>query len=327
MEWKEYLGAFFHEYRKLFSSLDEETQSTLLEFNTARALTSPCQVEVIETKKPKILVWIVTNDKKRPDMEFLVNRDVEDPKSFIENRQKRKPQWSKEFCTNIKKYLLLDKDSRITEAPDWHESRWYPIRNLYMLLFNHDFWTDKDTQDHEVFAKKELHDFMWIANRLVQQEKIEKTTTAIKKEALEIPQKERRSKILEATKRIDEALIQLKRLDTYEKKILTIETEIKGVRKMIGTTKEFQDFRVFATDVEELKKSHTHKDIFIAEIKRLDEKIDNTLDILKTKIDALNIRIEDLKAIKFWSKRTLLEIALAILATIATLFATGILEF
>ena len=84
--------------------------------------------------------------------------------------------------------------------------------------------------------------------------------------------------------------------------------------------KDLQDFRVFITDIEYLKKSHVHKEVFLVEIKRLDEKINRGLE-------ALNTRIEDLKAIKFWSKRTLLEIALAIWGAIITLYATGILKF
>ena len=83
---------------------------------------------------------------------------------------------------------------------------------------------------------------------------------------------------------------------------------------------DFQDLRVYTTDVEYLKKTHVHKEVFLVEIKRLDEKINRGLE-------ALNTRIEDLKAIKFWSKRTLLEIALAVWGAIVTLYATGILTF
>lgn len=96
--------------------------------------------------------------------------------------------------------------------------------------------------------------------------------------------------------------------------------EIDRIHKTVEASKDFQDLRAFITDVEALKKSHIHKDVFIAETKRLDEKIDRGLE-------ALNTRIEDLKAIKFWSKRTLLEIALTIWGTIVTLYTTGILKF
>ena len=118
------------------------------------------------------------------------------------------------------------------------------------------------------------------------------------------------SELVEAGKKLEKALREIRRMDK----------EIDRVHRMIGASKDFQDLRAFITDVEALKKSHIHKDVFITETKRLDEKIDRGFE-------ALNTRIEDLKAIKFWSKRTLLEIALALLGTIATLFATGILKF
>ena len=55
-------------------------------------------------------------------------------------------------------------------------------------------------------------------------------------------------------------------------------------------------------------------------IKRLDEKIEESKE-------TLNTRIDDLKAIKFWSKRTVLEIALTIWGAILTLYVAGILKF
>ena len=113
----------------------------------------------------------------------------------------------------------------------------------------------------------------------------------------------------EHTNKIDNSIRNIRELEQHEKRLDKIEQEIGGVRKMIGTTKEYQDFRVFTTDIEELKKSHVHKQVFQSEIKRLDQ------------------RIEDLKAIKFWSKRTLLEIALAIMAVIATLYGAGVIKF
>ena len=125
------------------------------------------------------------------------------------------------------------------------------------------------------------------------------------------------SEFIEAAKKLEKALQEIGRIDK----------EIDRVHKIIGASKDFRDLRVFITDVDALKKSHIHKDVFITETKRLDEKIDKTLDNLNTRIEAINTRIEDLKAIKFWFKRTLLEIALAIWGAIVTLYAAGILKF
>ena len=144
-----------------------------------------------------------------------------------------------------------------------------------------------------------------------QRERIEETVDDLKRDAKSIPEGvELRAKIIENTRRLDS---QMKQLDKKVKK------EIGAIRKLVGTSKDFLDWKAFSTDVEHLKETHIAKDVFDVHIKRLDEKIDKGLE-------ALNTRIEDLKAIKFWSKRTLLEIALAIWGAIVTLYATGILK-
>jgi len=101
----------------------------------------------------------------------------------------------------------------------------------------------------------------------------------------------------------------VKKIDEYEKRISKIEEDICGVRRIIGVSKEFQDWRALTSDVETLKKKHVGKDLFESEVKRLDQ------------------RIDALKEVKFWSKRTFLEIILAIWGTIVTLYASGVLRF
>lgn len=122
---------------------------------------------------------------------------------------------------------------------------------------------------------------------------------------------ELRTKILEATERLEN---QVKQLDKKLKE------EVSGMRRLIGTSEKYLDWKAFTTNFEHLKETHIAKDVFDVHMKRLDEKIEKGLE-------ALNTRIEDLKAMKFWSKRTFLEIALAIWGAIVTLYATGILKF
>lgn len=80
------------------------------------------------------------------------------------------------------------------------------------------------------------------------------------------------------------------------------------MRRLIGVTKEFQDWRLLVSDVLTIKRDYTTQSIFQSEIARLDQ------------------RIEDLKAIRFWSKRTLVDIILAIIALIATLIAADVIH-
>jgi hypothetical protein len=113
--------------------------------------------------------------------------------------------------------------------------------------------------------------------------------------------------------KIDKALKEIKRIDEHEKKLMSVEKDIVGMRRLVGSSQEFQDWRVMASDVETLKKTHVTKELFESEIRRIDQKIDS------------------LKEIKFWSKRAIVDIVLAMVATvsttIATLMAAGIIKF
>ncbi len=110
------------------------------------------------------------------------------------------------------------------------------------------------------------------------------------------------------------------RLEKQEELVTTISEDVDGVRRLVGVSKEFQDWRLLISDVTRLKEEHISKREFDVDIKRLDEKIEKGFD-------SFNTRIEDLKAIKFWSKRTVLEIALTIWGVFLTLYVAGIIKF
>jgi len=111
-----------------------------------------------------------------------------------------------------------------------------------------------------------------------------------------------------------------KSLSELGEAVRNINREIVILRRLVDLTREVKDWKTLISDVDKLKEEYVLREVIDARIERLDEKIDNGLE-------ALHTRIEDLKAIKFWSKRTLLEIALAIVATITSLYAAGILKF
>ena len=139
--------------------------------------------------------------------------------------------------------------------------------------------------------------------------KIRKTVSDIKRGAEAISEAKVRTEIIGATERLG---TQVKQLD--EK----LGQEISAVRRLIGSSESLQDWKLLVSDVHRLKGEHVPREIFDTEVRRIDEKIDNWLK-------ALNTRLEDLKAIKFWSKRTLLEIALAIMTVIAALYGAGVI--
>lgn len=158
-------------------------------------------------------------------------------------------------------------------------------------------------------AKSCLRD-LFLSFRDEQVNVIERTTARLKKSIAKIPEKDTKKELLANTKKIDRSLNEIRRLDE----------EIRKVRQLVGVTKEIQDWKLLISDVNRLKTEHVPREVFGTEVRRIDDRIDRGLE-------ALNTRIEDLKAIKFWSKRTLLEIALAIMAVIATLYGAGVIKF
>jgi hypothetical protein len=102
--------------------------------------------------------------------------------------------------------------------------------------------------------------------RAESEKKIHKTVVKIKRDAEEIPASEVREKILSETTKLEQEMTQLKK---------KLDEEIDGVRKIIGNSSEFQDFRVFSSDVSDLKKSHVPKEVFESKINELNTRIDS----------------------------------------------------
>jgi hypothetical protein len=291
--WEEYLTEaielFREEFGSTFSGGEQEYIRKRLFYGT---LLEPCQMEIFELKVEKGAIAFVLHKTNLADMLFNVHTEatMDDIRSF----------YSKENG-NLK--LSSELTEQLLVAPT--ESQLFVYTERWMFV---SFLDVKPKAFAHLLARplrNEIKD--------AQVKNIEKTTKELKKSIPKIPQKDR-NEFLEYATKIDTALQEIAKIDAK------VSEEIGGVRKIIGASKEFQDFRVFTTDVEDLKKTHVPKDVFVSEVKRLDEKIDKGLE-------GLNTRIEDLKAIKFWSKRTLLEIALAILAALATLYGAGVLKF
>lgn len=133
---------------------------------------------------------------------------------------------------------------------------------------------------------------------------IERETDELKKGIAQIAEKSIRAELIATTNKIDKTLKEIRRIDE----------EINSMRTLMGVSQEYQDWRLLVSDVESFKKTpHVTKVLFESEIKRLDQ------------------RIDALKEIKFWSKRTIADIILAVIATasttIAGLLAAGIIHF
>lgn len=298
--WKQYLTIVVETFRSHYDKMANEERA-LAQLNLTFA--KPCQIEFFSFKDDGQIMFVTLLPNFSD--EIIVHENLGKDFNFSSVFDKRLPE------LNIKEILRRSiKDGKVRPSLSWLSLRgenasFYSFRNL-----------QETYPDPKVYGRtrfKEVYELVEsiLRGRLRQTKirSIEEEIKEIKAESKKILDESLRLKMLNHAGKISGSILDVKRLEQHEYKLKSIEQEIGGVRKMIGTTKEYQDFRAFTSDITELKKTHVHKEVFESEIKRLDQ------------------RIEDLKAIKFWSKRTLLEMALAIIAAIATLYGAGVIKF
>lgn len=298
LSWNEYLSSFVSKFRNKFEELNSE-EKFVVPLNMT--FLHPCQIEVIEFKERFWLIWVVTFDRNRPDMEY-VHTTAKEPTKLITDRPEDYVLWK----TILAMHAVL---------PEMDERRfidWFSINeNSSVYLFGNDPRIRDPECNLATELVKNIQHFSSV--KLVWQlgyERIEKTTSVLKKEKGKIIEEKLPTRFLDITKIPTQELTsaQVKRFEQYEQKLSLVEQEIGGVRRLIGVSKEFQDWRLLASDVQSIKDNYINKSIFQTEMRRLDQ------------------RIDDLKAIRFWSKRTVIDILLAIAASIVTLIAAGIIR-
>ena len=307
ISWQTYLTTMVDTFRKNYNTLTEG-QKAVAQLNTT--FSEPCQIEVFSFKKPRRDMLLVSFDPKRPDKEFVIHDEIGiDAETYVSRRAQSDNIFRKHkkgFSSTLTRKVLGTQWENLTKRMSV-----YYFDNLR-----------KQHPDPKIFAYKRFMEVHFFTRenvsrmaRLGQYAQLSREVDKLKTQLKQISDENLRSSALSTTEGISSRITEVKKIDEHEKRIEKIEQDIGGVRKIIGVTKEFQDWRILVSDVNRLKGEHVPKEVFESEIKRLEDKIKGT-----------NTRIEDLKAIKFWSKRTLLEIALGIWGAIITLYAAGILK-
>lgn len=308
LSWQDFIKEYVMQWRLFYGRLDEESRrNTLKPHSYYYLLTEPLQVEILTfAKAPKVLL-IYTRDKERKDLEVNVHLEADsDVKSYFSKMKKENVTWFKRF-EGIKTAYEMFYDghsSSLHSVRDEADDYWYHMYREFSI----------ENEDPRRIARREVTDITRQLERETESSAIGKKAEEIKNAAEQVLDKNQRYTLLKAAEDIQTSLSKLKRLEEHDKKIAAIEGEIAGVRKLIGTSKEYQDWKVLVEDVADFKKTpHVAKELFESEIKRLDQRIDG------------------LKEIKFWSKRTVLDVGLAALATtstiIAALLGAGIIHF
>jgi hypothetical protein len=298
--WEKYVKSnilrFREEYRKF-----KELWKRILETNRIAflvSLNSPCQVVVIDFGEGESKCLIIVHDEKHSDMEVAFeNVAFED--------------FSSRFLREIE--LLRSIDTREFQeivsfvrgtARGYLGGHWRLFTKAFVGVTGDIRPVSKLLSDK---ALMNIDSIIVSIDKKEQRRRIKEAIEVIKKDAETIDGEKLRRKVMMNIGRLEK---RIKEMNTK------FEDSTNRLRRMIGTSEKYLDWKAFSSDIEHLKETHVTKGEFKSEIKRLGEKI-----------DAVNVRIEDLKAIKFWSKRTLLEMALAIIAAIATLYGAGVIKF
>lgn len=313
--WKEFLLVTVRKFREYFDRLTPAEKNLLIkhkEFEAVRSLSliKPCQIVVFDFIEPLPIAFLITHHTNHPDLDFYIYERIDNPKQLEKIITEEKPFW----LEDIKNYGFF-KD--VKREPDWINSLTYGEKRAFLLC------TEEEAREDPEWIAKMLMDSINFSfgdyYMEAQKEQIGESTSKLKKDATLIPAPNIRTRVLEAADKIDNALRQMDHLKKYDKRLGFIEREIGGVRKLIGVTKEYQDFIVLTSAVDEIRKNYVNRSLFDEAIKRIDERI-----------NGVNTRIEDIKAIKFWSKRTIVDVILGAIATtstlIAALLAAGILH-
>lgn len=312
ISWENYLNEFVDSYR----TLNEKIPLDLLEAFHKKLSVSyikPCQIEVVELI-PNRNIWLIIYDKNHEDKAFYVSKiEKSEAQTFAKGLTEKYPSLKRK-ATKISKYLRKKFKSEDIGSKRLHEDICEGLGAIYANF-------DVRAIDPRLRAGDIFDYGLKAAKDYVEKEKLKDTTKQLKRQITKVSEENIRSELLKT----------LKRLDEQQDALSVFSEEINGFRKLVGSTREFQDWKAWLADIEHLKGTHVAKEVFDAKIEGLDKKIERGLENLEKRWNegakALNTRIEDLQAIKFWSKRTVLEIALVIWGTIVSLIAAGIIKF
>jgi hypothetical protein len=235
------------------------------------------------------MLWIITHNEE-PSLKIQINSEpYSDIATLLQNK------FPEDFLEPPLPASYLD----FAKEKNLHSSAGY-TKNFTFIVFRE----NKMNEDPVSAALSGVDRMRTKAVRETESKLIGQKTEQIKSQAEKVQDLTQRETLLKATKDIELSLAKLSVLEQQAQKMNAIEGEIEGVRKLIGTSKEYQDWKILVEEVASFKKiPHVTKELFDSEIRRLDQRIDS------------------LREIKFWSKRTALDLALAALATTSTIIA------
>jgi hypothetical protein len=230
-------------FRESFRKLRPDEQRLAEEKGSGSSFLAPCQIEVLNFEGSETILWLVVHDDTASDMQFT-------------------------FHTGIKRIEESDFAKKYTFPVDISRLSSTSFHGLTILTED---WclSLSGAERHPTMLAQVMLSHLRETIRNEQVKTIERSTEGLKESITRVPEKQLREELLTNTGQIDTALKEIKRIDE----------DLGKVRQLVGTSKEYQDWKLLITDVDRLKGEHVPREVFDANIKELNTRIDSFKEI------------------------------------------------
>jgi len=245
IDWENYLSEAVKVFRNGLETVISTTGQKFLKENSFDTLPfRPFQIEVLEFTAKGSTILVLIHDKNLPDMYLSIRNNI---KSVKESEFARKYRYKENALQFAEESILAASIGNLLAVASRTRTTVFERPESPRLLGE--------------FFLKEAYDTL----KEAQVATIEQTTNGLRKSIAKIPEKDIREELLATTNKIEGALQEVKRVDE----------EIGKVRQLVGVSKEFQDWKLLVSDVQQLKVEHVPKEVFDSRVNELYARIDS----------------------------------------------------
>lgn len=224
-------------YRDKFNKLDVGFQKDVADHSYDLSLLFPCQIEY-NTFGEFGTIWSIIHDPNREDLEITINtfESKDERKSYLE-RITEEYQWSTKLENWTKKTMeSLASDGLMFIAP-----------KNYM-------WTSYSSENPIAQANQLLEITLDIVAHEIENEKhmeLQEIAESLKEDVETISEEKVRARFEETSSKMNEVLKKFRVIDEHKLKIEKMESELSGVRKLVGT-KSYGEWKVLVSEIDKI---------------------------------------------------------------------------
>lgn len=240
--WNEYLDVFLNSIRKMYAEellklglipdfLNKDLDPSIKRYT----FSGPCQIYVFDSQDQ--VAWFVEFDLSKPDKSYEVKEGIKkDLKEFLESSDQYR-----DFAKSLK--------GGIRERIEMHDLGYVKSSDEPF------FWIFKPSPKGRI-GPEELAIRLWadgmssVYNHILRS-RITKSAEEILAEAKIVRKARPSPMLLEAERTIQKSLENLKKIDEHEQRLMTMENELVGVRRLVGTV-TFGEWKVLLSEIDKI---------------------------------------------------------------------------